>query len=81
MLLWCVLRYLYPDNKNPQRLDKKLIAKENTLNMEGIEYPVSLKDLNKFEKKTQTYPSRYTDTKKKWFIHLETATIRIGNIK
>ena len=34
--LWCVLRYLYPDNKNPQRLDKELMAKENTLNMEGI---------------------------------------------
>ena len=52
--LWCVLRYLYPDNKNPQRLDKELMAKENTLNMEGIEYPVSLKDLNKFEKQNPT---------------------------
>ena len=50
--LWCVLRYLYLDNKNPQRLDKELMAKENTLNMEGIEYPVSLKDLNKFEKQS-----------------------------
>ena len=26
------------------------MGKENTLNMEGICYPVSLKDLNKFEK-------------------------------
>ena len=26
------------------------MEKENTLNMEGIEYPVSLKDINKFEK-------------------------------
>ena len=26
------------------------MGKENTLNMEGIDYPVSLKDLNKFEK-------------------------------
>ena len=26
--LWRVLRYLYPDNKNPQRLDKKLMARE-----------------------------------------------------
>ena len=52
--LWCVLRYLYPDNKNLQRLDKELMAKENTLNMEGIEYPVSLKDLNKFEKQNPT---------------------------
>ena len=48
--LWCVLRAINPDEKNPQRLDKKLMGKENTLNMEGIDYPVSLKDLGKFEK-------------------------------
>ena len=47
--LWCVLRALNPCEKNPQRIDKKLKEKENTLNMDGIEYPVSLKDLNKFE--------------------------------
>ena len=47
--LWCVLRALNPDNKNPQILDKKLKEKENSLNMEGIRYPVSLKDINKFE--------------------------------
>ena len=28
--------------------------KENTLNMEGICYPVSLKDINKFEKQNPT---------------------------
>ena len=48
--LWCVLRALNPKELNTQRIDKKLMEKENTLNMEGIEYPVSLKDLNKFEK-------------------------------
>ena len=51
--LWCVLRALNPDKNNPQRLDKKLMDK-NTLNMEGIDYPVSLKDLNKFEKQNPT---------------------------
>ena len=30
------------------------MVKENTLNMEGIDYPVSLKDLNKFEKQNPT---------------------------
>ena len=30
------------------------MGKENTLNMEGIDYPVSLKDLNKFEKQNPT---------------------------
>ena len=40
--------------KNPQRIDKKLKEKENTLNMEGIEYPVSLKDIDKFEKQNPT---------------------------
>ena len=52
--LWCVLRALNPKEHNPQRLDKKLKGKENTLNMEGIYYPVSLKDLNKFEKQNPT---------------------------
>ena len=50
VFLWCVLRALNPKENNPERVDKKLKLKENTLNMEGIEYPVSLKDLNKFEK-------------------------------
>ena len=48
--LWCVLRALNPREKNSERIDKKLKEKENTLNMEGIEYPVSLKDIDKFER-------------------------------
>ena len=40
---WSVLRALNPKEHNPQIIDKKLMDKENTLNMEGIEYPVSLK--------------------------------------
>ena len=47
--LWSVLRALNPREKNSERIDKKLKEKENTLNMEGIEYPVSLKDIDKFE--------------------------------
>ena len=54
MFLWCVLRALNPKDNNPERVDKELKPKENTLNMEGIEYPVSLKDLNKFEKQNPT---------------------------
>ena len=46
--LWCVLRALNPKDNHPERVDKK----ENTLNIEGIEYPVSLKDINKFENQT-----------------------------
>ena len=48
--LWCVLRALNPTKDHPERINKKLKEKENTLNMEGIEYPVSLKDIDKFEK-------------------------------
>ena len=48
--LWWVLRALNPKADNTERVDKELKTKENTLNMEGIEYPVSLKDLGKFEK-------------------------------
>ena len=52
--MWCVLRALNPCEKDPQRIDKKLKEKENTLNMEGIEYPVSLKDIDKFENQNPT---------------------------
>ena len=52
--LWCVLRALNPKDDHAVRVDKELICKENTLNMEGIEYLVSLKDLNKFEKQNPT---------------------------
>ena len=48
--MWSVLRALNPKQHNSERVDLKLTEKENTLNMKGIQYPVSLKDLNKFEK-------------------------------
>ena len=52
--LWCILRALNPCEKNQERIDKKLKEKENTLNMDGIEYPVSLKDIDKFENQNPT---------------------------
>ena len=52
--LWCALRALNPKDNHPERLDKKLKEKENTLNMKGIEYPVSLNDIDKFEKQNPT---------------------------
>ena len=48
--IWPVLRALNPTNNHPERIDKELMEKEDTLNMKGIEYPVSLKDISKFEK-------------------------------
>ena len=72
--LWCVLRYLYPDNKNLQRLDKKSMDKENTLNMEGICYPVSLKDINKFEKQNPTISITVLGYERKGFYPLRNST-------
>ena len=54
MFLWCVLIALNPKDDNAVRVDKELICKENTLNMERIEYPVSLKDIDKFENQNPT---------------------------
>ena len=49
--LWCVLRALNPKDNHPERIDKDLKSKENTLNMSGITYPVEIKkDINRFEK-------------------------------
>ena len=52
--LWCVLRALNPKANHPERIDKKLKEKENTLNMEGIEYPVKLPGIKKFENENPT---------------------------
>ena len=48
--LWCVLRGLNPKDEHPERIND-LKSKENTLNMEGITYPVNIKeDIKRFEK-------------------------------
>ena len=73
--MWSVLRALNPKNIHPERIDEELKEKEDTLNMNGIEYPVSLKDISKFEKqnpeisitvlgfneKDKVYPLRSSD--------------------
>ena len=48
--LWCVLRALNPKDNHPERIDKDLKSKEDTLNMEGIAYPVDSKGIKRFEK-------------------------------
>ena len=48
--MWCVLRALNPKDKNAERVDKDLKSKENTLNMEGITYPVDFRGIDRFEK-------------------------------
>ena len=48
--LWCVLRALYPRDCNSERINRELKKKEVSLDMKGINYPVSLKDISRFEK-------------------------------
>ena len=47
--MWCVLRALNPKNNHPERVDKDLFNKQDTLNMKGIKYPVSFRDIDLFE--------------------------------
>ena len=47
--LWSVLRALNPKDNHPERIDNDLKSKEDILNMEGIQYPVSLRSINRFE--------------------------------
>ena len=46
--LWSVLRYLHPREKNDCRLGD-LKKHENELNTKGIDFPVKIKDITKFE--------------------------------
>ena len=51
---WSVLRALDPREEHAERIDKYLKQKEDSLNMTAIEYPVSLKAIDKFERQNPT---------------------------
>ena len=48
--LWSVLRALNPKVDHPERIDKDLRSKEDTLNMKGISYPVDFRGIDRFER-------------------------------
>ena len=45
--LWCILRYLHPKEKDVSRL-RDLKKYEFSLNTEGIDFPMKLKNISKF---------------------------------
>ena len=47
--LWCILRYLHPRDRDEERLTG-LKEYENSLNTKGINFPMKLRDISKFEK-------------------------------
>ena len=53
--LWCILRYLNPKGKNAELLTD-LKQKENSLNTKGINFPIKLKNISKFEKLNPDIP-------------------------
>ena len=53
--LWSVLRYLHPKQIHGERLSD-LIKYENDLNFKGIEFPVKVKDIQKFENQNPYLP-------------------------
>ena len=53
--LWSVLRYLHPREKHSSRIND-LIKYENDLNFKGIDFPVKVKDITKFENQNPDLP-------------------------
>ena len=53
--LWCVLRYLHPREKHSTRIND-LREYENDLNFKGINFPVKVKDIQKFETQNPNIP-------------------------
>ena len=47
--MWSVLRALYPKDNHPERIDNDLKSKQDSINMKGICYPVSLRAIDRFE--------------------------------
>ena len=53
--LWSVLRYLHPKEKHSSRIND-LRKYENDLNFKGIEFPIKVKDIQKFENQNPDLP-------------------------
>ena len=47
--MWSVLRALNPKDNHPERIDNDLKSKVDILNMQGIQYPVSFRGIDRFE--------------------------------
>ena len=47
--MWCVLRAVYPTNKHAERIDRNLKSKQDSINMDGIRYPVNFRAIDRFE--------------------------------
>ena len=47
--MWCVLRALNPKDNHPERIDNDLKSKVDILNMQGIQYPVGFRGIDRFE--------------------------------
>ena len=47
--MWSVLRALYPKDNHPERIDKDLKSKQDSINMDGICYPVNFLAIDRFE--------------------------------
>ena len=47
---WAVTRAINPTESHPERIDKKLRAKADTLNWNGITFPTPLSEIDKFER-------------------------------
>ena len=50
---WCIARALKPVKRNAERISKDLRKQSEVLNFQGIEFPVPLKDIDKFKKQNR----------------------------
>ena len=83
--MWSILRALNPKDKNAERVGNDLKSKQDTINIQGIRYPVNFRDIDRFEhlnpnisisvlgynKEERVYPLRISKcTKRKYDIVL-----------
>ena len=69
---WCHIRYLNPQEKDPQRIKKADRRYIKNLNYEGIDFPLSKKDYDKVEKQNRIRINVfcYNDKRESFPIHL-----------
>ncbi|EDO34977.1 predicted protein, partial [Nematostella vectensis] len=62
---WAVTSAVYPKRDNPQRLSRKMMENSERFDWSGIEFPVSLRQIDKFERQNPHTVNVFTYEEKK----------------
>ena len=65
---WAITSAIYQREKHPQRLNKEMMNNSQNFNWGGFDFPVSIKQIDKFERQND-YAIKYLAMRNPKFIH------------